>query len=67
MKLTHVEIADNDREWDENLADNKYIAHTRGCDCCSGCVPVTPELISQHIAKLEEALEEARAIQRELN
>jgi len=59
-------IEKNDRERDEEFVGVKYIGKTRGCGCCSREVAITPENIQEHIKGLEDELEKAREIQKDL-
>lgn len=52
----------NDHDWDEDLVNFKYIGRTLGCGCCVSYEGITLENINEHIADLEEMLEQARNI-----
>lgn len=55
-------IKQNDRDWDEECKGAVYVGQTQGCGCCSGWVPMTREVLEEHIRELEEMLEQARAL-----
>ncbi len=55
-------ITENDRSWDEKLANYKYIGRTAGCGCCGEWEGLTRELLEEYISELESKLEKAKEI-----